>query len=244
MFEVFRQSLCTQKQSTFFRTIHGNNGSSWTAINNGLTSNLVNTIAISGNNIFAGTYTGVFLSTNSGASWMPVNNGLPANVVFSIAVSGENVFAGTVYNGVFLSTNNGSSWAAVNNGFPAITDIETLFINGTTVLAGTQSNSVWKRPLSEIVGIEDFIQNDNIYIYPNPTTTHLTIHTSSFHKEVTVSIRNVLGQMASPPISLTPNPSPAGEGSASIDISKLPAGMYFLQMKTESGSVVRKFVKE
>ncbi len=34
-----------------------------------------------------------------------------------------------------------------------------------------------------------------------------------------------------------------GRGEA-IDIRTLPAGMYFLQMKSESGSVVKRFVKE
>ncbi len=94
-------------------------------------------------------------------------------------------------------------------------------------------------------GVNAFSTNNYISLSPNPATNQLTIHTSSFHNEaVTVSIMNVLGQEASPPFNLTLNPSPGGEGSASIDVSKLHAGMYFLQIKTASGSFTKKFVKE
>ena len=48
-----------------------NNGSSWTANNNGLLYPDVRAIAISGSNIFAGTNGGgVFLSTDYGNSWI------------------------------------------------------------------------------------------------------------------------------------------------------------------------------
>ena len=51
------------------------NGSSWTSANSGLSVNSldVKSIAISGDNIFAGTSRGVYLSTNNGDSWIAVN---------------------------------------------------------------------------------------------------------------------------------------------------------------------------
>ncbi len=94
------------------------NGSNWTAIDNGLSNPDVRAIAISGSNIYAGTTGGgVFLSTNNGSNWTAVNNGLSErDYVRSLAISGSNIFAGTYGGGVFLSTNNGSSWIEVNNG--------------------------------------------------------------------------------------------------------------------------------
>jgi hypothetical protein len=62
-------------------------GLSWAAANNGLTSNIVWAIASHGSNVFAGTDSGVFLSTNSGQNWKPVNNDLPPSPVYSILVS-------------------------------------------------------------------------------------------------------------------------------------------------------------
>ena len=58
-----------------------NNGTSWTAVNTGLTNTYVYALAVSGTNLFAGTYGGgVFLSTNNGTSWTAVNTGLTNTV--------------------------------------------------------------------------------------------------------------------------------------------------------------------
>jgi len=45
------------------------NGKNWTAVNIGLTYADVYSLTVSGTNLFAGTYGGVFLSTNNGTSW-------------------------------------------------------------------------------------------------------------------------------------------------------------------------------
>ena len=81
-----------------------------------LTNTYVTAFAVSGLNLFAGTYgrISIFFSTNNGTSW--INDGLTN--VFAFAVIDANVFAATGGGGVFLSTNNGTSWNAVNNGIP------------------------------------------------------------------------------------------------------------------------------
>ncbi|MCX6138643.1 MAG: T9SS type A sorting domain-containing protein [Ignavibacteriales bacterium] len=130
-----------------------NNGTSWTAVNTGLTDLCVHALAASpatdgagSTNLFAGTAgSGVFLSTNNGTSWTAT--GLTSTGVFSLAVStapGEaagstNLFAGT-YGGVFLSTNNGTNWTQVNTGLPS-TPVWTLAVSpngagGTNLFAG------------------------------------------------------------------------------------------------------------
>src|SRR5664280_2625467 len=79
-------------------------------------SGYVNSLTVSGNNIFAGTDNGVYLSTNSGASWAQVNNGLPLyKPIYSLDVIGNNIFAGT-FGGIYLSTNNGTNWAQADSG--------------------------------------------------------------------------------------------------------------------------------
>ena len=77
----------------------------------------VRALAVSGNNLFAGTvHGGVFRSTNNGESWADASSGLTNFDITCIAVSGNNLFAGTWGGGVFLSTNNGTSWTPVNSG--------------------------------------------------------------------------------------------------------------------------------
>ena len=92
-----------------------------------------------------------------------------------------------------------------------------------------------------ILGIQNYAVSNLFSLSPNPAYTQITIHTSSSHisGSATVSIMNVLGQEITP---LTPLHMERGE--AFIDISKLPTGMYFLQMKTESENEVKRFVKE
>ncbi|GAB1347969.1 hypothetical protein MASR1M107_01800 [Ignavibacteriales bacterium] len=120
-----------------------NNGTSWTAVNNGLTGYglLVSALAVSGTNLFAGTSLGeVYLSTNNGTSWTPVNNGLTGNgfKVSAFAVSGTNMFAGTNGGGVYLSTNNGTSWTSVNNGLTGNgLGVFAFAVSGTNLFVGT-----------------------------------------------------------------------------------------------------------
>ncbi len=118
------------------------NGNNWIPINSGLTNVQVLSLAISGNNIFAGTWDGgTFLSTDNGSSWNAVNTGLTNLDVFAIAISGDNIFAGT-WGGIFLSTDNGSSWNAVNNGLTNLF-INSLAISGDNIFAGASSSNVY-----------------------------------------------------------------------------------------------------
>ena len=64
----------------------------WQQIN-GFYVGTLNCIAISGNNIFAGTYGGVYLSTNNGNSWAKMNTGLTNLSVKSLALSHSSLAA-------------------------------------------------------------------------------------------------------------------------------------------------------
>ena len=111
---------------------------------NGPYGGVIPCFAVSGTNLFAGTYGGgVFLSTNNGTSWTEVNNGLTGGTaVMALAVSGTNLFAGTLGGGVFLSTNNGTSWTVVNNGLTD-TYVYALAVSGTNLFAGTYNGDIF-----------------------------------------------------------------------------------------------------
>jgi hypothetical protein len=105
--------------------------------NGGLNFIAVQSLAVNGTNIFAGTIGfGVYLSTNNGTSWDTVNTGLINPYIQSLVVNGTNIFAGTGGGGVFLSTDNGISWNAINTGLTN-TNVFSLAISGTTIFAGT-----------------------------------------------------------------------------------------------------------
>jgi hypothetical protein len=102
---------------------------------NGASETVVTCFAVAGTNLYAGTTSGVFLSTNNGATWSAVNTGLKNTVISALASSGTNIFAGTT-GGVFLSTDNGLSWSAVDSGLTN-TSIRALAVSGENLFAGT-----------------------------------------------------------------------------------------------------------
>ncbi|MFA5805466.1 MAG: T9SS type A sorting domain-containing protein [Melioribacteraceae bacterium] len=102
----------------------------------------IKTLAISGNNIFAVTNVGVFLSTDNGINWNAVNNGLTATLFSCIAINNNNIFVGTSDRGIFLSTNDGSSWTAVNDGLTE-TNVNALAISNNNIFAGTGNRGVF-----------------------------------------------------------------------------------------------------
>jgi hypothetical protein len=89
-------------------------------------------------------------------------------------------------------------------------------------------------PLGE--SVRDYNNIQNIFsIFPNPATTNLSI-TASAAKQSIISILNLQGQLLK---QLSTNSE-----TTNIDISNLARGMYFLQVSSEKGSAVKKFIKE
>jgi len=120
--------------------LSSNNGASWTAVNNGLSNTFVSALAVSGNNIFAGTDNGIFLSTNNGTNW--THKGLNFKLVQTVLVNGSYIYAGTFGDGAYLSTNNGTSWIAINS---LNNNYVICFANIDSVLyAGTHGGGVYK----------------------------------------------------------------------------------------------------
>jgi len=123
------------------------NGENWTQCNTAIIPVLDDPcIAVSGNNVFLGTYShGVFLSTDNGDNWIEVNNGIPANATIrEFAVRDSTVFAATRGDGVFLTTNNGTNWNSVSSGLTN-NSVEAIIISpNQDLFAGTFGNGVFR----------------------------------------------------------------------------------------------------
>jgi len=87
------------------------------------------------------------------------------------------------------------------------------------------------------LGIEDMGNDQNIVIYPNPTTGELKIENGELKIE-NVEIYDVYGRRQK--IILNSQFSILN----SIDISHLSAGIYFIQIETEKETITKKVVKE
>jgi hypothetical protein len=158
-----------------------NNGTTWTAVNNGLPRTPYDTtqyagvdcLALSGQNLFAETDDpqGVFLSTNSGTTWTAAST--PFLGFICMVQMGLNLFAGTS-SGVFLSTNNGTSWTAGNSGFPQQVEVYRFAVSGTNLFAGTDRGVF----LSTNNGTSWTAVNEGLPRYSHDTTRYAPVRLS------------------------------------------------------------------
>jgi uncharacterized repeat protein (TIGR01451 family) len=91
--------------------------------------------------------------------------------------------------------------------------------------------------VENIIGQPEKVNNitaTTISIYPNPASTTLTINTGNT-QYTSYTITNSLGQVITE--------QPLTTKMAKADISSLAAGIYYISMKGDNGTVVKKFVK-
>ena len=149
-----------------------NNGASWHAANSGLTNLEVQSLAISGNNVFAGTVHGVFLSSNNGSNWTEADSGLHDLGVLALISYNGYIFASS--DGVYKSSNNGGNWTNANGGgYITGEPVNAFLISGDSLFAGT-NNGIWVTSdngnhwtfcgLSDTIGVKRLaISGGNIY---------------------------------------------------------------------------------
>jgi PKD repeat protein/predicted secreted protein len=86
-----------------------------------------------------------------------------------------------------------------------------------------------------IMGINEFYM-DNFAVYPNPAIDNITIGSSFFTKNQTISVYDIQGQLLLRQPMLT--------AKTNINIADFSKGLYFLKVENGIGIVVKKFVKE
>ncbi|MFI5219694.1 MAG: T9SS type A sorting domain-containing protein, partial [Bacteroidia bacterium] len=86
------------------------------------------------------------------------------------------------------------------------------------------------------VGISENIDGASINIYPNPTNGLLNVSTQFENPEqMQIIVTNALGQMVFSSVPKTTS----GELST-VDLSNEPNGIYFVELRTSGGNIVRK----
>ena len=118
-----------------------NNGELWDSCNYGMHATYIYSLSKIGNNVYAGTDSGAYVSTNDGAGWNAINNGITTQHVEKITSDGTNLYAAT-HSGIFKSSNNGMQWNPINNGLP-LTLYYDIIYDGTYLLT-TTSNGMYR----------------------------------------------------------------------------------------------------
>jgi hypothetical protein len=89
-------------------------------------------------------------------------------------------------------------------------------------------------------GVEDLVLEGSFQLSPNPSTDVVNVYletTASFEAQLSVSAAT--GQVV---LAKTQN-LVAGRQMIQLEVSNLPKGIYFLQVSTGSGVMVKKLVK-
>jgi len=124
-----------------------NNGSSWTAVNNGIPYPYitVGSIVSDGTNIFAGTSYGLYKSINNGTNWslVPGTINMHSSNGSHVVVNGSTIFVGVWGSGMYRSTNNGNSWTTVNSGLTDL-HVNTVLLNGSDIYVGTEGGGIFR----------------------------------------------------------------------------------------------------
>ncbi len=199
-------------------------------------------LAVSDPYIFAGTISsGVFVTSNEGLNW--VQTSLNNKRVNCFALTGSNLFAGTDTSGVYLSTNFGTTWQNISSGLGSIQSIRTLLIVNNYLFAGTPGNAAWRRPLSEVIGIQNIsTEIPSTYSlgqnYPNPFNARTVVSFSlPVVSNVTLKIYDVIGREVQTLVNERMN---AGVYETRFDGAGLNSGVYFYRMITDGYSETKR----
>jgi hypothetical protein len=190
------------------------NGLTWINITpNNLTSSIVTSV-LKDNDIYIGTAgvnqngapisQGLFKSSNGGVSWTNSNIGLVPFIAVDMIAEGTNIYAITKnYNNsigyVFMSYDNGGNWIMISDSSLNSAIPQKLVLNGLYLYCGTLANGLWRGQISSFptLSTSDFLTDNNlINIYPNPTSSIITIDLGKQSSLIgsQIKIINLLGQ--------------------------------------------------
>jgi hypothetical protein len=215
-----------------------NNGLNW--IYTGLNNNAFFDMATIGSNVYAaGAYNRFYFTTDLGLNWSFTSNTFNP----SRLISRNNTLIGSGY-GIYMSTNYGVNWIQKNEGMSQI-NTTVLLISGNYLYTGSDSFSVWRRPLNEVVGIN----NENSTIpdkfslsqnYPNPFNPSTNIkYQIANNKFVSLKIFDILGKEI---VTLVNDKQSAGTYEVKWDGSNYPSGVYFYRLMAGDFSETKKMV--
>lgn len=221
------------------------NGNNWdTAGMHSLYAPVLSLLLHNGN-IYAGTaLTGIYKSSNNGLSWVAVTSGTGFGWVYSLTSYNQYIFSGAD-NGIFMSSNNGETWVDKNQGFAAVPSVSGLTIHNGYLFAGTTSQSVWRRQVSDIINVNNisseipsgYSLGQN---YPNPfnPTTKIRFKIPSFG-EVKITVYDASGKERAV---LTDGTLRAGIYETEFNGAGLSSGVYFCRMQAGSFSETIKMI--
>lgn len=163
-------------------------------------------------------------TTNTGNFQLTVGNDktIAAQTQILATETGLNVSAFTLKTFSFTPTTSGVYYFGLRN-YSALN------------AAGTHALIVDNFSVSQVLSNDKFVES-SFSIYPNPVKNNLNIQNELFGEKYTVAINDINGRTIRN-INSTLN-------NLSIELNDVQSGIYFVTIKTDKGSFVKKIVKE
>ncbi len=143
---------------------------------------------------------------------------------------------------VYKTVDAGDTWIKTDFAFDTSDHSNVIFciraISSYKVMVGCANGNIYKTEIGGGVwsDIKETAQETKLLLYPNPATNHITLTTTAALHNPAVTITTSTGSVVMQTTLTNPNKN-------ELDISPLPAGLYFLSLYSEGERVVRRFVK-
>ncbi len=227
----------------FYRSSDG--GTSFTLLSDAFG---VNSISISGNNVYASKYGGgVIKSKNNGNTWQSINTGLADSVVNCLsAIYGDYVYAGTG-SGIYWTTDGGSHWKKLNGGLGVNKNVLAIIQNDSYVYCNIEGAGLYRHEQVMDAPVAINPQGNNIpevyslkQNYPNPFNPVTKI---GFDLPKDGNVKLVVYDLLGREVSLLVNTfKKAGTYSFDFDGNKLSSGVYFYKLETPEFTDIKRMV--
>ncbi|MBI1226825.1 MAG: T9SS type A sorting domain-containing protein [Bacteroidetes bacterium] len=244
--------------------VHRNDGDDfmWTNISAGLPDRYVTDVEASPTNqnwVYV-THSGyrdnefiprVHRSTNQGQTWEDISSNLPniaVNNLFVLPGHGDSVLFVATDAGIYATLNGGQEWSRLGTNMPYIPSFD-LDWNPVqnTLIAGTFARSIMTYPIDSLLTQPVSAVKNNLAalkdlkISPNPATDKILVTASlaSADQVTELAIFDLHGRQFG-----TSKTTQEKQINQSFEVGALPAGQYFLRLKSGDKVGVSRFIKQ
>jgi len=151
--------------------------------------------------------------------------------VLDLDFNTDYLYASSLYGKIFYSINKGQNW--IEQATPVTVPLTSIAFANNQMGIAVAGNKVLYTSNGGFLGIKE-INHEDFRIYPNPTKDYIQIENKGNIQIKSISIHDVNGN------EIQKHAHPSKE----LDVKKLPAGIYFIQIETEQGICTERIVVE
>ena len=193
-------------------------GGNWTKVQISNFLVQINDFAVRNKTIVIAIVQNVFIaSTDEGASWIAYSSGMPIGLGIG-NINGIKEIDGVLYAltdiGIFTRKENDEDWSKINDSFGTITINQ----HNEYTLVGSKHGALYQD--KNTTGIRDNEVENSLFVYPNPASTLITIHTNEISRTRNLYITDLLGK----PLLTFSDTGNEQYNMSFYDVSSLPTG--------------------